>query len=164
MRATKKPVERLQNLYNVLGGYGGKIVANNPEDFNPITFEIGSIVDGTAKAMIGLYRNKELLSDDYDVQFFLELKFCEEEMRTVEIKGAMRYAAIWKIELDEYGFAYMNGKPIAKKENLNNILQKFLRDFEPVIFYIERNLATAIRYEEPADDKKITPDIKEMAE
>lgn len=165
MRATKKPVERLQNLYRVLGTYGGKIVANDPEDFNPITFEIGSVMDDTARAMIGLYRAKELLSDDdYAIRFFLELKFCGDEIKTVEIKGAVELRVIWKLEVDEYGITYMDGKCIGKTQNLNNMLQRFLRTFEPVIFYIQRNLATVIKYEEPADAPKIILDIKEIDE
>ena len=159
MRATKKPIEHLQSIYDVLGTYGGGFIANNPEYFHPITFEMGSIKEDSAKAMIGVYQTEKNGDRDFDIQFFLELKFRDGKIKEVEIKRCITTHVIWKMEIDEDGFRFMDGRPTGELEDSNRIFSRFMKNIVKVICYVQRDYATVTKYEE-ALDGNVVPSIK----
>jgi len=156
MKATKRAIEKLQNIYGVLGTYGGIILTKDPNAFKPIVFEIGSITDNTAKAMLGSYQTNKKRKKEFGLQFFLEIKFRDGRIKDVEIKKFRVSHEPWDIEVEEDGFEIIEGKPSGGFEDLKRLFSHFMGRIMTILLFVNRDLATITKYEEAIDDKVVS--------
>ena len=126
-RALKKSVEQLQQIFDVLGEYGGTIETKKPENWWTLDLEVVDIDGDKKDIMIGVFKefNGDIM---FDPQIKLTLTMGNGKVVDAEIHEFSNTTIFGTSVVDADGMLHMNGMTEKSPQGLRGLFEGFMNN------------------------------------
>lgn len=149
-KALKKSVEQLQQLFDFLGEYGGKIETNNPGNWWTLDLEVESVYDDKKDIIIGVF--KDLNGDImYDPEVKLTLTMKDGKIEEADIIEFSNTTIFGTSVVDAEGNIHRNGVTEKAPKGLRSLFEGFMDNMVEVGPYLKEP-KNVIKYDKTLED------------
>ncbi|MCR5355780.1 MAG: hypothetical protein K6E63_00100 [Lachnospiraceae bacterium] len=134
-KATKKAIEQLQKIFDIVGEYGGTIKTKKPENWWDLDLEVKQVNDTSKDIMIGVFKsvNGDIL---FDPQFNLTLKMDGGKIVEAEIHNCINQTILGSTEIDSDDMLHGFGMTEKAPTGLRNSFSGFMNNMTEIGPYL----------------------------
>ena len=149
-KATKKAIEQLQRIFDVLGEFGGTIETKDPDTWWKLDLEVEQADDTSKDIYIGVFKivNGDVM---YDPQFSLTLKMDAGIIVEAEIHNCINQTLLGTTKIDSEDMLHGFGMVEKAPKGLRNTFSGFMENMTELGPYL-------------SDPKKVTKYDKTLAD
>lgn len=124
-KATKKAIEQLQRIFDLLGEFGGTIETKNPDNWWELDLEVEQADNTSKDILIGVFKtvNGDVM---FDPQFTLTLKMDAGKIVEAEIHNCINQTLLGTTEIDSEDMLHGFGSVEKSPKGLRNMFSGFM--------------------------------------